>query len=176
MLFWLKIILVGCFVMNPSFKWKNIFPEKNKKSKIVLVKDLEVGGKESDVIFDYLIDLDVDKNNRIYIPDLGTRSIYVFSKKGNLIKKIGRGGKGPGEFQILRDVAISKHRLYVFDPTLFRISVFSLKNDGFELSETIKLPKGPLKKNPAWIWISKEGNLLVSYESSYSFKNLDKKI
>lgn len=57
------------------------------------------------------------KNNIIYILDnTGLHYLYVFGINGNFIRKIGKRGKGPGEYSRLCDFDIDKNgNIYLYD-------------------------------------------------------------
>ena len=52
-------------------------------------------------------------NNSYYILDTKEDQVLVFDKKGKFLSKIGRMGKGPGEFISVDDIAIKDNILYL---------------------------------------------------------------
>lgn len=92
---------------------------------------------ETDVIessekasFGRLTVLDVDDSGNVYIVENsnGHEGIYVFNSEGAYINKIGRSGRGPGEFQALFDINVAGDQIFTLDGTLLRIQVFSTEN------------------------------------------------
>jgi hypothetical protein len=71
----------------------------------------------------------VDRNENIYISDLGDMQIKVFDPAGHMVHSIGRKGSGPGEFQSIgRLMLLPDGRLLVLDWGERRISL--LHTDG----------------------------------------------
>jgi DNA-binding beta-propeller fold protein YncE len=103
--------------------------------KVVMVYDRDgkflrkIGGPK---MFDRLSSVTADaEGKRIYVVDIGgvdseQHRVRVFDAvSGNHLFDIGKRGKGPGEFNLPRDVAIGKDgQLYVVDGGNFRIQVF----------------------------------------------------
>lgn len=77
-----------------------------------------------------------DKRNYVYIPDL-TNVIHVFDETGRHISKMGRRGRGPGEFNLMYALQITSDHLYVYDQRSRRIVTYSLTD--FTPSNTIFL-------------------------------------
>ncbi|MBF0438882.1 MAG: SMP-30/gluconolactonase/LRE family protein [Magnetococcales bacterium] len=61
---------------------------------------------------------------RIYVADTQAHDIKVFDDSGKLIKKFGRSGRMPGEFNAPTHLAFAQDRLYVADTLNARIQVF----------------------------------------------------
>jgi hypothetical protein len=65
-----------------------------------LEEDLSIGNEEDDnYLFYRILDIQVDKDENIYILERGNIRIQKFDKNGNFICAIGRKGQGPGEYQ-----------------------------------------------------------------------------
>lgn len=93
----------------------------------------------SSVLIGSIYATDIDDKGRVYIAD-GQKSnmgIYVFDANGTFVDRIGRSGRGPGEFQGLYDIEIFNNKLYVLDGNLLRIQIFS--TDTYELLQSIAL-------------------------------------
>jgi outer membrane protein assembly factor BamB len=71
-------------------------------------------------------------------------SLKKFDNKGNLIKKTGRKGQGPGEFLAPRYLGISSKLLYVIDQFKPGIQVFD-KNLSYSHSISVSMPVYDLK-------------------------------
>lgn len=81
--------------------------------------------------FGEISSISVSKDSNLLIADaLHLRLILLFNKEGNFIKQIGNNGKGPGEY-ITPSHALfnSKGEIIVYDPSLFRISIY--KSSGY---------------------------------------------
>jgi hypothetical protein len=66
-----------------------------------------------------------DHQGRIYVTDLRGCQIFVFSPDGGLLRKIGRSGQGPGEFNFPGKAALARGQLVVLDVGNMRIQFFS---------------------------------------------------
>jgi len=95
----------------------------------------------------------VDARERIYLVDGGERTVWVHDRQGRFIRRIGRGGQGPGEFQRPRDVAfLDDERILVSDADQQKLHVFSAEGDyqkslvigGQPLGSVIPMPDGSL--------------------------------
>jgi hypothetical protein len=79
-----------------------------------------------------------DAGNR-YVLDRHAQAVWVLGPDGELLRTVGRGGEGPGEFQAPSDLALLPgHRLAVLDPGAFRISFF--QTDGAFLGQ-LQIPE-----------------------------------
>jgi len=65
-----------------------------------LEEDLSIGNEGDDnYLFYRILDIQVDKDENIYILESGNVRVQKFDKNGNYICTIGRKGQGPGEYQ-----------------------------------------------------------------------------
>lgn len=98
----------------------------NPISSITLTKTVAFENTE-EIIFGRLNAIDVDDSGNVYIVEGsdGYEGIFVFDAEGTFINKIGRTGRGPGEFQALFDIEVFDGRIFTLDGTLLRIQVFS---------------------------------------------------
>lgn len=80
-------------VLNPAFP-------KDGVIRYALRDDLTIGGEEgeADTVLNRPFDLRVDGQGNIFVLDWGDVDIKVFSPDGRLLRKIGKKGQGPGEF------------------------------------------------------------------------------
>jgi hypothetical protein len=68
----------------------------------------------------------VDSRGRYYVSDDERPAVNVFDSLGGHVAEIGRRGEGPGEFSAISAIAVGPHdSLYVYDPALGRMSVFT---------------------------------------------------
>lgn len=74
-----------------------------------------------------IVDIAVDKNNNLFILDLGEKNIKKYSQHGELLKVIGREGEGPGEFIYPRCISITNDEMCVGDLFTHRISFFTVE-------------------------------------------------
>ena len=80
-------------VLNPAFPKEGII-------RYALEDDLTIGGEAggADSVLNRPQDLEVDPRGNIYVLDWGDVDIKVFAPDGGLLRKIGKKGQGPGEF------------------------------------------------------------------------------
>ncbi|MDR9419192.1 6-bladed beta-propeller [Gracilimonas sp.] len=67
-----------------------------------------------------------DSTGNVYLLDADYKEIFVFDSLGNFLHKIRGGyGRGPGEFEFPREIAVDDHeKVYAYDYNLRRITVF----------------------------------------------------
>jgi len=103
--------------------------EEAYKSGIVKTKlDFSIGG-DTDIPSEMLIEpsiVRVDNNGNIFILDSKDYCIKKYDKNGKLLKKFGRNGSGPGEFNMCNSLEIGPNGdIFIFDLMNFRFTVFS---------------------------------------------------
>jgi hypothetical protein len=82
-------------------------------------------------------------DGNLYIGDRqGTNAIFVYSIEGELVRQIGRHGRGPGEFDELSCLGFRGDTLWAYDANLKRVTLFDLK--GKRIAEE---PKGASPRN-----------------------------
>ena len=88
---------------------------------------------EGDPPFYYASEVRVDNEGNFYITDAieEEMSVKVFNSDGELIHKIGRKGRGPGEFESFRGFSVDKEsgEMLVFDSDTKRITKLTSKGD-----------------------------------------------
>jgi hypothetical protein len=73
--------------------------------------------------------LAVDSRGNVYVADRSDQ-LLVFSPGGAVLRKLGRKGQGPGEFDGLHDVhLLPGDSIYAFDAGLVRVTVFPPRSD-----------------------------------------------
>lgn len=121
-----------------------------------------------DELIGNIVGIVIDEQGRVFIADDQQHSILVFDADGNIVATIGREGQGPGEFQDINAISANSNRLYIFDDTLKRISVFSL--DSLTLSSTFPINTGDVDhveevvSRLNQIYALGDNRLLVQYE------------
>lgn len=110
----------------------------NLKS-VQLIRENTFGNNEKYLLEGYISDYEIDDNGRVYIvsSNMGQIGISVFDPEGNFIEKIGRKGRGPGDFMTIADIVIRDKLMHVFDSNLKRISIYDL--DTYKLLRTVIL-------------------------------------
>lgn len=89
-------------------------------------------------LLNYVVDLDVSAAGDIYVADPVLLQILVFNAQGTEVRRIGRKGAGPGEFQGIGSLQIgAKDTLYAFDNVLRRFTAFAPGHDLAVYSRTV---------------------------------------
>ena len=68
----------------------------------------------------------IDSNGHSYVVDRDNRTITIWDQQGNFIKRIGRPGSSPGQFNEPTDIAITDEEIYIVDKNNHRIQVLDL--------------------------------------------------
>lgn len=64
-----------------------------------LVREIAIAPDIDDVsLFTNVFEFDVDRRGRFWVYDVSSNSIFLFGPDGSLLRRIGRQGAGPGEF------------------------------------------------------------------------------
>lgn len=77
----------------------------------------------------------VDSMGRVYIPNRNLKTIHVFSPEGEEITRLGRQGRGPGEFVSLYTIGLESGELFAWDAKQLRMNYYSL--DSMKVSQTL---------------------------------------
>ena len=93
------------------------------KENIQLEQFLTLGSLEDDLLFQW-IGVTADLLGNVFVTDSLDYSLKKFSSDGNLLKKRGGRGQGPGEFMAPRLLDASENYLYVTDHLVSGIQVF----------------------------------------------------
>ena len=127
-------------------------------------------GETEDVIVGGIMDVTVDNEERVFIADGDQNVIHIYESGGDYIGKVGKEGKGPGEFTMVSLMRHDQSQLYALDRRQRRINVFDLKS--FEFSHAISLSQEGDGQDelssaiPGAYYVRDNGNLLVGYEES----------
>jgi hypothetical protein len=88
--------------------------------------------EDPDIGFSRIAGVDVDGEGNVYVLEGSVPEIRVYSPTGRLLRRIGRAGGGPGEFQGYPRFGVVGDTLWTFDNTNRRITLF--RRDGTVLS------------------------------------------
>lgn len=129
--------------------------------KITLTKASVFKSSEK-AIFGQLTTVDVDDLGTVYIVENSNvnKSIYVFDSNGAYKDRVGRTGRGPGEFMSLYDMNVSGNQIFTLDGILLRIQVFSTEN--YNLTHIAHLDPGQ------WDY---SGDLTISFPDKFHVLN-----
>lgn len=84
---------------------------------------LSIGTLNDTLLFQW-VGVVVDRDQNIYVTDTMDYSLKKFDSNGNLLKKTGQRGQGPGEFSAPRYLSSSGDSIYVTDQYMPKIQVF----------------------------------------------------
>jgi hypothetical protein len=119
-------------------------PEEFAKPDTVrLIRD-QVFGDTDEVYIGRVREFISDESGRVYVIDsaMGARAVHAYESDGSYIAKIGRMGRGPGEYLNPCCMKIRSNRLYVFDHGLARLTIFSTHS--WDVLETISMDRNQM--------------------------------
>jgi hypothetical protein len=102
-----------------------------------------------------------DSAGTIYVPDNGSGELRIFSRDGMFIRKIGRRGNGPGEFQQISNVIPYGQHIAVIDGGLRRTN--ELSSDGTLAASTWGASDFAARTRADSVWVGIVGSLPVSW-------------
>lgn len=122
-----------------------VYSTSQKSDTVRLIKEQTYGDIEG-LFFSRMGEFTVDTEGRVYIEEsaVGMKTIYVFNPDGSYLGKIGKEGKGPGEFEDVCCMNNISDTLYVYDSINSRMSLFSIETlrllDVFRIDQ-VNLPE-----------------------------------
>lgn len=111
-----------------------VFSSDAKPAATLSFKKDAVYGDTDEVLIGIIQDVAVDNSGRVFIAEAPRMVLYAFEPDGRFITRIGRDGRGPGEFNTIKSLQILGDRLYVYDPGQYRIHIFTLNDLAVEKS------------------------------------------
>ncbi len=156
-------------IENDTEIWINPEYPKHSNQNYELNEILSIGEVEGDTnyIFNYLFDLNIDKDFNIYTLDYSDQKVRIYDKNGIFLNSFGRRGQGPGEFiEPTRILINSKSQIIIYDQKSERITYFT--KDGNYISDfTI----GDYAKSTKVIGIDQEDNFYITQRLSWNYSN-----
>lgn len=110
----IKICLFISFILFPL--------SLHSKTKVELLSKFNLD--QTNEIIGRCWNIAVDEKENIYIPDMPQGNIKIYSKKGKLIRTVGKKGAGPGEFVSPMRVDVDNEIICVQDPGQFKYFIF----------------------------------------------------
>ena len=108
------------------------------------------------------------KTRQLYVSDVRTHDIKVFTPEGKLLRTLGRRGKGEGEFNFPTYISLSKGEIYVTDTMNARVQVLDAETGKMkQIIGSRGLNVGNLVR-PKGVSVDSEGNVYV-IESFYDY-------
>jgi len=97
---------------------------------LTLLEDFRIGSAEDPSRgFSTIRSVDVDRDGNIYVGDAHEREIRVYGPDGQLLRRIGRAGSGPGEFEQPPIVGLTRDTVWAIESNRRRISLFNRAGD-----------------------------------------------
>lgn len=96
-----------------------------------LVEELRIAPAADDTsMFTAIYEVEVDRAGRMWVFDYPSKQIFLFGADGALIRRVGRQGAGPGEFNSDNGmVALVDGGIAIWDASNARVSIFSATGD-----------------------------------------------
>lgn len=114
-------------------------------------------------------DIAVDEQNRVYIvaARMGEVGIYIFAPNGSYLTRIGRRGKGPGEFTVISGIQIGDDHLYVYGNRQRKLSIFSTSDFSLVYEATLNSNEDLKDLSPSGnFFVSGTDTLLMGFNSN----------
>lgn len=110
------VLIYGC--NSNKNDYIEISLEKNESYEFSNIDSIRLNIKYNDSMHIYTVHKLIEFNDTTYLfLDIYSSYLYFMNKKGQLIKKIGGKGHGPGEFSLIYDFTIDKQKnIYILDP------------------------------------------------------------
>src|SRR5687768_13815625 len=91
--------------------------------------ELRIGASEGDSLYQFyrVAAVRTLPDGRIVVANAGTRELRFYDPFGAFISRVGRDGAGPGEFRSIDRLSVVQDSIWVSDPRLTRVSVFTLQ-------------------------------------------------
>lgn len=136
-LFCLSLLLATLFYSCTSGNDEVVF-EFN--APLLEIQEEVVISETDELIFGRVFRVTPDAEGRIFVPDSGESTIFVFDNQGNYLKNIGREGRGPGEFDRVNVRFTETNELFAYDDGQRRVQVFRETSPmNWELQETFNV-------------------------------------
>lgn len=152
---------------------------------IVLEEVLSIGNLEDDTLYMWT-GVAADDFGNVYVLDAMDYSLKKFDPSGQLVKRVGRKGQGPGEFIAPRLLAASQNYLFTTDQSLSGIQMFDMDLEfvsriplGLPLSDIAAISDEKLAVIPLTVMgsgkvkiLNTQGKILQEFEYAESQKKL----
>jgi hypothetical protein len=135
-----------------------IMPSLASVKDITVSLDLTI--RESDgIMFGSLIDISTNSKNAFYVVDRDEKAVYKYSEDGRFLRKVGRPGQGPGEFQEPCSICVdARDVVFILDGSNRRIEVFDANDDYLR---SIRIPNFPIG-NWRRLAVDEDHNIYIS--------------
>ncbi len=108
--------------------------------------DMRIGNfQDPDLGFTRIGGVDVDRDGNIYVVESSVPEIRVFSSEGRLLRRVGRQGGGPGEFEGSPRFGVVGDTIWTWDSRISRITLFDRQGHVLSTGRTdgvrVQLPR-----------------------------------
>jgi DNA-binding beta-propeller fold protein YncE len=120
------VVIFLAFTLNLTSTVPAAAPPETPHLKLQLEEVLSIGTFEDDTLYMWA-GVAADSTGNIYVTDSMDYSLKKFGSSGQLVKRVGRKGQGPGEFSAPRLLAASGDRLFTTDQGIPGIQMFDTR-------------------------------------------------
>jgi hypothetical protein len=121
----LLVVVALMAVVRAGAQQEGVVRPRGPAARLVMTEVLRLGSAFGDDAFGRAMDVELGPTGRIYVADDLSWNVLVFDRSGRLLRRVGRRGQGPGEFERPWYLAVDRYdSLFVWDGALARISVF----------------------------------------------------
>lgn len=131
---------------------------------LVAEEEIRIGDRDDpDYGFSRVYSLDVGEDGNVFVLESLVPEIRVYSPEGTLLRRIGKRGEGPGEFQGGPSFGVLGDTLWTVDRGLNRITIFDLGGDVLSTG-TIDQVMVPLPSSFATVrpWAMRPDGMFIS--------------
>lgn len=121
-----SVALFLAFSLNLSSIVPAAVPPDTPHLELQLEEVLSIGTLEDDILYMWA-GVAADSDGNIYVTDSMDYSLKKFGSSGQLVKRVGRKGQGPGEFTAPRLLAASGGRLFTTDQGIPGVQMFDTR-------------------------------------------------
>jgi len=101
---------------------------------------------DPDVGFTSIFGVDVDRGGAVYVMEASVPEIRVYDTNGQVVRRIGRRGEGPGEFKSAPEFGVRGDTVWAVDRSIVRITLFDRQGNVLSTGRTdgvaVPLPLG----------------------------------
>ncbi len=95
--------------------------------------------ESENVVFQSISSVKSDNYGNILVHDFRQPFLFMFDQEGNFLKRIGREGHGPGEFQQIRSFLVAQDYLWIIDSNTMKIEEFEYQANDYVNINTLSL-------------------------------------
>lgn len=119
-------------IVNGLKTYKNSTQPAEPDLKVEFTKLMTIQARKSEndeSLFDEISSLTADEQNSLYILDRIKNQVVILDSTGNLLKRFGRLGQGPGEFKVAGDLIVRRDSIIIYDAGHKKFHYFNKNGD-----------------------------------------------